>query len=102
MKKTILTTVIAAMLLFSAGRLVSQISPAVQPPQPAAQPADIKAVQTAQALDKANLQIKQAIAALEAIKVANQQFIETQQKTLEKLDSVQKEADQVRILGRRN
>ena len=92
MKKTAVSAVVAALLLFSAGRLVSQS------PQPAVDP---RLAQTAAALDLANQQLKQAIQALQAMKSANQQLIEKQQKALEQLDAMQKESDQIRILGRR-
>ena len=103
MKPSNLFTSAAAVFLIGTGQLVSQIPQAPVPPLPQpAVTAEVKLAQIAQTLDQANQQIKQAVQALQAIKTANEQLIEKQQKALEKLDALQKEADQVRILGKRN
>lgn len=86
------------MLLFTGGTVVSQLP---KPVVPAATP-DLKAAQNAKDLAEATQQIKQAILSLQAIKTANEQLIEKQQKALTQLDAIQKESDQVRIQGRRN
>ena len=95
MKNTAIFIGIASFLLLPVGRLVAQA------PQ-AEVTIDVKAAQNAKALDQANQQIKQAIQALQAMKTANQQFIEKQEKTLLQLDAMQKDSDQIRILGKRN
>ena len=101
MKKQTLFACAAALLLIPSSRLVSQT------PQPAVAvdakvAVDPKAAQAALALGQSAQQLKQALQALQAAKAANQQLIEKQQKSLELLDGMQKESDQIRILGRRS
>ena len=55
----------------------------------------------AEALIEANRQLKQMTEALQAMKALNQQLLEKQQKSLEQLDTLQKQSDQIRFIGRR-
>ena len=103
MKTSTFFTCVVLLLLVGAMQLGSQTPQGSQPSlPPPAIAAEVRLAQTAKALDQANLQIKQAVQTLQAIKTANEQLLDKQQKALEKLDALQKEADQVRILGRRN
>ena len=96
MKTKAVILCIALLLVLTTGRLVSQS------PLPAASASPKPTPNLSVALDQANDQIKQAIQALQAMKAANQQLIEKQQQTLDRLEAMRKEADQVRILGKRN
>ena len=89
MKKYLTSACVTVALLFAAGPVIAQ-APRTSP--------DLNAV----ALVDANKQLKQLADALAEMKANNQLLIDKQKKTLEQLEALRKEADQVRFLGRRN
>ena len=89
MKKHLISACATVALLFAAGSVIAQ-TPRTGP--------DLNAV----ALADANKQLKQMADALAEMKDNNHMLLDKQKKTLEQLEALRKEADQVRFLARRN
>ena len=90
-------------LILSAASLLSALSATAQSPAPIVVPAAIDstpAPENAQK-DADDAVITAAIALLQELKAQNEQTIKKQQATLEALDQLQKDADQIRIFSKR-